>query len=630
MSVSNPEVSVIIPAHNAASHLADCLDSVLRQSFTDWEMIIADDGSDDDTGKIADEYASTDSRIRVIHRAKSGVSSARNTCIEEARGTHLAFVDADDLLEQDYLKELVSCANLNNADIAQCSFSFLNADGTRTADPYGTDKIYHGNGEIMDGFAEGPVGKIRVSVWAKLFRRETFDSIRFDTELNIYEDAYYTYLCCAKAEIVSSVSTPLYLYRQHDDSVMHSNLAEHYDDYFKVFDKQLEDLKNDPQLFREIAKRKSETSLWLMRILSAVGDKGSLWKLRKSALKNAGAVMFSSSPFLLKTKLAGVAVMPHLYFTLLKKDHDRNALFNIAVKCILFAVTFAAGVLLCRLALGISLILSCIISLLPALAVIFLFSFLLRYTRFYYRYYSFVSSFLYKKKIGKVYCPCCGKHFDSFHDERFYADTAHFNPDIFMHCRQDVICDFCRSAPRHRIIAEWAQKNTGLLKSSEILYFAPELSMMLWFKRNSIRPKTADLYDRRTDLKLDITSLDLPDESFDVVFCNHVLEHVSDYNLALNELHRIIRKGGTLIISFPIDSDKEHVLDMKDSTAEDRIRVCGQHDHLRIFGKDSKEILENAGFEVDIINTTDMPSDIVPVTGPADYDSNKIFCCIRK
>ena len=309
---------------------------------------------------------------------------------------------------------------------------------------------------------------------------------------------------------------------------------------------------------------------------------------------------------------------------------DRYAVFNIALKGGLFAAVFFGIYCLIRSLTNIPLVFSLLISAIPGAAVVLLFSFLLRYTRFYYGYYSFLSRFLYGNSDGKVYCPCCGRHFERFNDERYYEDDKHYDPARFSNSRQDVICDCCRSAPRHRIIASWCDKNAGLLKKSKILYFAPELSMMLWFKRQGIRVVTADLYDRRADRKLDITSTGLPSGSEDIVFCNHVLEHVSDYSAALLELNRIIRKGGMLIISFPIDLELDSVLEEKTSSEKDRIRLFGQYDHLRVFGKNSKAVLENAGFFVDTINISDMSDDIVPVTGPADYDTNMIFCCVKK
>ena len=312
------------------------------------------------------------------------------------------------------------------------------------------------------------------------------------------------------------------------------------------------------------------------------------------------------------------------------RKYDRNAVFNIAVKSILFMLVFAGVFCLLTFAFGISFLISILISLIPALAIVVIFSFLLRYTKFYYAYYSFMSAFLFREKTGNVYCPCCGKHFREFKDERFYDDPERFDPDTFRKERQDVICDFCRSAPRHRIIAQWAQKNAGLLKDAKILYFAPELSMMLWFRRNGIRVRTADLFEKRADLKLDLTAIDLPPESEDVIFCNHVLEHVSDHLTALSELYRVLRKGGRLIISFPIDERLDGTREDKNAKPEDKIKLFGQNDHLRLFGQDCTKMLEDAGFEVGTIDLSGMPEDILPVTGPSDYDTNKVFCCIRK
>lgn len=312
------------------------------------------------------------------------------------------------------------------------------------------------------------------------------------------------------------------------------------------------------------------------------------------------------------------------------RKYDRIAAFNIILKTVLFSVVFAGVFCLMVFGFVISFNFALPISAVLAVASVLEFSFLLRYTRFYFAYYSVVSTVLYREKTGRVYCPCCDKHFEHFMDERYYADEKNFNPLMFSKSRQDVICGFCRSAPRHRIIAEWAQKNIELLKGSKILYFAPELSMMLWFKRNGIKVRTADLFDKRADIKLDLTAIDLPDESEDIIFCNHVLEHVSDHNAALADLHRVLRKGGLLIISFPVDNSSESVREQDTGSAEERIRLFGQYDHLRVFGKDSQEMLEKAGFRVDTVKTGDMPADIVPANGPADYDTNEIFCCIRE
>ena len=182
------------------------------------------------------------------------------------------------------------------------------------------------------------------------------------------------------------------------------------------------------------------------------------------------------------------------------------------------------------------------------------------------------------------YCPCCGMRFRSFVEGNFLNNPQRFNPQRYEHTRQDVLCPCCKSLPRHRILALWCEEHIDLLRSSKIFYFAPEYSMMLWMRRNGVSCVTADLYNE-ADLKLDMQATGLPDESLDVIICNHVLEHVNDFRIALGELHRILRPGGSLICSFPMDPDVELLdEDPEVRTEEERVRRFGQNDHLRVFG----------------------------------------------
>lgn len=235
---------------------------------------------------------------------------------------------------------------------------------------------------------------------------------------------------------------------------------------------------------------------------------------------------------------------------------------------------------------------------------------------------------------GRVYyCPCCGFRFSNLMDGGYQNHPEHFNIKRYEFVRQDVICPFCYSLPRHRILANWCEQNLDSFTRKRILYFALEKSMMLWLKRNRIQVTSADLVNP-AELKLDIECIDEPDNSWDIVFCNHVMEHVKDYKKALNELKRILVPGGKLICSFPIDEslctvieDGELSEDMSEEADRERIRRFGQKDHFRVFGLDSQYLLENAGFLVTVIDGDSMPEEICPVVGPADYDSNKLFLC---
>ena len=229
----------------------------------------------------------------------------------------------------------------------------------------------------------------------------------------------------------------------------------------------------------------------------------------------------------------------------------------------------------------------------------------------------------------KRYCPCCGMRFRSFRKGNYRNLEDKVDVKRYENTRQDVICPNCGSLPRHRILAMWCEKDIASLKSSKTLYFAPEKSMMMWMNRHHIDITTADLY-QEADLKLDIQDTALPDSSYDIIFCNHVLEHVDDYKKALKELHRLLKDGGMLICSFPIDTSVDLVYEDPDiKTFEARIRHFGQFDHKRVFGEHADKLLEATGFKVDRIDGDSYPEIILPVIGPANYDINVLFCCVK-
>jgi 2-polyprenyl-3-methyl-5-hydroxy-6-metoxy-1,4-benzoquinol methylase len=114
----------------------------------------------------------------------------------------------------------------------------------------------------------------------------------------------------------------------------------------------------------------------------------------------------------------------------------------------------------------------------------------------------------------------------------------------------------------------------------------------------------------------------------DIIVCNHVLEHVDDFRAAIRELHRVLKPGGILICSFPMDPEVELVdEDPKVKTESERIQRFGQKDHLRVFGMKAERLLEKAGLQVEKISGEDFEEEILPVVGPADYDMNILFVC---
>lgn len=117
-----PKISIIIPVYNAEKYIRKCLESILTQTHTNWEAILVDDGSPDNCGIICDEYAAKDNRFKVIHQANGGVSVARQTGLDNAKGEYIIHCDSDDWVEPNILEEMLQCAIANNADMVICDF----------------------------------------------------------------------------------------------------------------------------------------------------------------------------------------------------------------------------------------------------------------------------------------------------------------------------------------------------------------------------------------------------------------------------------------------------------------------------------------------------------------------------
>lgn len=223
------------------------------------------------------------------------------------------------------------------------------------------------------------------------------------------------------------------------------------------------------------------------------------------------------------------------------------------------------------------------------------------------------------------FCPCCGTRLRGFASGLYLQHPETFNRLRYQNMEQRVNCPVCGALPRHRILAAWCDGHRDIF-SGQILYFALEESMGRWLKRNHVEYRSADLY-RPADLQMDIEDTGQRDGSWDWIICNHVLEHVRDYKKALGELWRILKPGGHLICSFPIDEARMTVYEEECASEDERILKYGQSDHLRVFGIGSEEILRDMGFVVSRIEGDEMPDSILPVTGPADYDVNYLFLC---
>lgn len=195
-------LSIIIPVYQAKKNIKKCIDSIRKQSFSDFELILVDDGSSDGSEKICDEYAQKDTRIKIIHQKNQGVSSARNTGLEYATGTYIAFVDADDWVEPDLFQECMMALKKNRTDILYHGFiKDIWKDHKVTSIPKGLPE-YTGNisKEMMKKYIVKREGDINLNVFSYIFTRELIKTLRFDINMPYAEDAVFVMQALSKSQ----------------------------------------------------------------------------------------------------------------------------------------------------------------------------------------------------------------------------------------------------------------------------------------------------------------------------------------------------------------------------------------------------------------------------------------------
>jgi glycosyltransferase involved in cell wall biosynthesis len=209
-----PKISVIIPVYKVEEYLRKCLDSVLAQTFQDYELILVDDGSPDNCGKICDEYALKDSRIRVIHKQNGGLSDARNAAMDIITGEYISFIDSDDYVLPTHLEELYSALIETDSDLAIGNITSVSEDKLNP-------KFYcPATGRtVLEGLSVFNTLN-QPCAWAKLYKKFIFDDIRFPFQ-KLYEDTfiYHEILSKVSRGVLTGKNTYFYLIRS--GSILH-------------------------------------------------------------------------------------------------------------------------------------------------------------------------------------------------------------------------------------------------------------------------------------------------------------------------------------------------------------------------------------------------------------------------
>ncbi len=208
----HPFVSVIIPVYNVEKYVEQCVNSVRKQKFSNLEIILIDDGSNDNSGIICDRLKSEDNRIRVFHQKNQGLSVARNIGIENATGEWLYFIDSDDWISEDFLTRLLKVADETKAEIVCCNSIDVHEDGTVINMPIATEQVKVLKFEETVKSLLRKTGNVRFEVWNKLWKKSLVGNIRF-IEGQVSEDVYFDRILFMKTNKIAYLDAYLHYYR---------------------------------------------------------------------------------------------------------------------------------------------------------------------------------------------------------------------------------------------------------------------------------------------------------------------------------------------------------------------------------------------------------------------------------
>lgn len=254
MENMNDLISVIVPVYNVEKYLPKCINSILNQTIKNLEIILVDDGSKDNSGKICDEFSKKDNRIIVIHKENNGLSSARNAGLEIAKGNYIGFVDSDDWLDENMYEILLKLIKDNDADISCCKF-FKTANSE--------ELIPSINNEVIESFTniEGlnnfynDLYSQTVVAWNKLYSKKLFDNVTYPIG-KIHEDEGTTYKLFYKADKIIYTNRPLYYYRITPNSITTSKFNKKRLDILDIYDEKVKFIKsiNNNSLYSKTLK----------------------------------------------------------------------------------------------------------------------------------------------------------------------------------------------------------------------------------------------------------------------------------------------------------------------------------------------------------------------------------------
>ena len=214
------EISIVVPVYNVEKYLGNCIESILNQTFKNFELILVDDGSTDNSGKICDIYEKKDSRIKVIHKNNGGLSSARNAGLDIARGKYIGFVDSDDSIHPEMYEVLYNLIEKYKSDISCCNYKYTYDISNQNHEELNLNEVIEmSNIESIEKLYDKDLGVKLVVAWNKLYHKRLFDKIRYKVG-RLHEDEFMAHRILYNSKKITYVDNELYYYLQREGSIM--------------------------------------------------------------------------------------------------------------------------------------------------------------------------------------------------------------------------------------------------------------------------------------------------------------------------------------------------------------------------------------------------------------------------
>ena len=240
-------ISVIVPVYNAQETLRRAIDSVRNQTYPDWELLLIDDGSKDDSAAICDYYATADERIKAFHIANGGPSNARNVGLNHACGNYVMFLDSDDEWLPTAFEQLLRCANEQQVALVQACTAKVYANGDVVPESNDTTLRVLGRVEAMEDYIRNPKPVVRFAVWGKLFSRDLIGDCRFENRKN-HEDVEFMTRIIDRCETAVYLPNTLYYTYVYENSLSRRKIdKKKIDDAFAVSDTIIALLESNPE-----------------------------------------------------------------------------------------------------------------------------------------------------------------------------------------------------------------------------------------------------------------------------------------------------------------------------------------------------------------------------------------------